>query len=339
VADYTFDSDAEGASASGLPQQTGLTAYAASAFHGARGVRSAGSGTEGRARFAPTGTSVGVREYFRFAGATPGVIAALMWFHAAGTVRVGSVEIQSDSRIRFSDASGLAPAKWTSTTTIAADTWYRLEVTLTCGATTSTGSVKLGLYLGDSTTALETYTATDLNTGAGLNLLYAYVGKFGTAAATPDFDSMGYVEPATDLIGRYTPGAASLVRPLSVLSNTGGISVGGTGASTLTQALSTSDASYLVNPDSASNESVTFRLPPLTVGTSVIETPRWGLWPGSASVPMRVEVLQGAAVVCSDDFTVTSETPASVSVTLSAPEVAAITDWTDLSMRITWKVA
>ena len=78
MADYTFDSDAEGASASGLPQQTGLTAYAASAFHGARGVRSAGSGTEGRARFAPTGTSVGVREYFRFAGATPGVIAALM---------------------------------------------------------------------------------------------------------------------------------------------------------------------------------------------------------------------------------------------------------------------
>ena len=109
---------------------------------------------------------------------------------------------------------------WTSTASISASTWFRLELAVIVGATTSTGTINAAFYTGDSTTANDSFSTSTANTGSGtFDLLY--FGKISSNSWSSTFymDDLAARPDSSSFIGPYSatypsPGAYSVIPPL-----------------------------------------------------------------------------------------------------------------------------
>lgn len=237
-----------------------------------------------------------------------------------------------------------AATLWTGTGTLSSGVWYRFHLwaDVTAGATNA--SVRLAGYLGDSDTPVSGWDSGVL-TGQNLGGTVLYSTRLGklntvTISGASNFGPMG-IDTDTDASSTFTPympTAGGTTYPMSLLDNAGGWTVNGSGVYTPYQALSdASDSTYMMNPDSTTNEAMTVRLQPLAAGSTIAGPVRMALDTGSGSTDMKLEVLQNTTVVATRTVTVASTTASDFTVTLTSGEVSAITDRNALRMRITAK--
>lgn len=313
---------------------------AASAFHGAFGALTTATAADGYLRVALSTSAIAARLYFKIVGTVPTTDTYLFRVHVS-TARYVSVHINSVGKLRVTNAAGTTV--WTAATALSAGVWYRLEMLAISGSTTSNGTIMVDYYLGDDTTPKETgYSSTAANAGAAVTYTNLYMGKYGAVAFQFAEDSPGWLPGASAYIGPYAPAATSLVKPLSVLSNAGSVAV--TGSSTIPQALSdASDSTYVINPDSTSNEAMVYRWAPLLQNSTTGATFRWALDTGSANLDVKMEILQGATVVATRTVTLTSATPADYTVDVTGTHKVADITWisgqAELWGRVTWRAA
>lgn len=135
-----------------------------------------------------------------------------------GSTRVLSVHIASGpgGKLRLSEA-GSTTGVWTAAATLPLSQWVRIEVYGVVGSTTSNGTASIGVYLGDSTTPIETvYSSTARNLGTSPVTIQEF-GKGSTDTYTTAFwfDSVQHNDAATGLPGPYSPPAnqAPVVTP------------------------------------------------------------------------------------------------------------------------------
>lgn len=94
---------------------------------------------------------------------------------------------------------------WTGSSMISSNTWYRLELWMSTGATGSTGSVQAAYYLLDSTTSIESFSTTSAALGTELFSVFCFGKMSSTSYADPIyFDDIMVKQEATGFIGPYT---------------------------------------------------------------------------------------------------------------------------------------
>lgn len=110
--------------------------------------------------------------------------------------------------LRVSDLNGtLSGTTWSggANPSISGNTWYRIEVIVNKGTTTTNGRLRVGLYAGDSTTAIATIDKTDANTGTN-QFNYIRFGRTGNFATTATYwiDDYAWQDDVTGFIGPYS---------------------------------------------------------------------------------------------------------------------------------------
>lgn len=119
-------------------------------------------------------------------------------------------------------------------------------------------------------------------------------------------------------------------KPNGVVVNPGGFTIAG-GADSLEDAASDGlDTTW--DESGAANASITYQLPPMAPSPGLTLTWR-GLFSTTPVVSVRLEVLSGSTVVSTHDISPTTSIATS-SLTLTSGEVAAITDWNALALRV-----
>jgi len=224
---------------------------------------------------------------------------------------------------------------YTTTTTLAVNTWYRVEMSLEVGTTATNGVIRFAVFAGDASTPLETqFTSTTADLGT-TNLVAWYFGKLLIGGAWNGFyDSIELNTSTSALLGPYNASAA-VIRPASVVTNAGNwTNVGG--ASSLSAALADeSDATYAQTPASPANAEITFGMNArLATGTPNV-TVRLSASDSTPPTYADVALLQGTTVIATRNFGPLPTTVTEYSFTLTGPEAANVTDRGDLRVRVT----
>src|SRR6185369_10909612 len=107
------------------------------------------------------------RAYFLATSFPAGVTPIILGLNGGGGA--ASIRVDASQKLALYDAGGTVRA--TGGTTLSTTTWYRIEFNIEFDI--STGFITAKLYLGDSTSALETIsTAATLNTNSQMTELY-----------------------------------------------------------------------------------------------------------------------------------------------------------------------
>lgn len=202
VAISTANSGGASGTAFDAPYSTGFTYSAADATQGSMGASVAGSGATGGGQWNLASVAhVAAKMKFK-AKATPSSDTHLMRLQNASATRLFSIHITGTTqKIRVDDASGTTGV-FTFANALTAGTYYRLEAYLVCGSTTSNGTIKVGYYLGNSTTPVESvYLNTAANVGTATTFTTLIMGKYSGTAEAYGFDEFAYDVSASDLIG------------------------------------------------------------------------------------------------------------------------------------------
>lgn len=190
---------------------TGFNYSASDATQGVMGAGVAGSAYGAGQWSLATPTQIAIQMYFKPKAIPTSGDCYLMRLHKSGT-RLFDVHVQGTGHLRIFDASGATV--WTATNALVANTYYRLEAFVVAGATSSTGTIKVGYYLGNSTTPVETvYLNTAANVGTATNFDILLVGKYNNAPEAYGFDKFSYDPAATDFIGVSTNAPPTVSTP------------------------------------------------------------------------------------------------------------------------------
>lgn len=158
---------------------------------------------------------------------------------------------------------------WTATQVIPTNEWVRIELGVKVGTTTSNGVLSIGYYVLDSTTSIETFSQTNMNTGTA-NINEVRWGKLTGTDTTQFFiDDIAVKDGSTTFLGAI--GAIAPGAPTGVTITAGTTSVSGTatapasnGGSTITGYVYTASTGQ-----SVSVAGLTFTITGLTAGTPV----------------------------------------------------------------------
>lgn len=174
-----------------IPAGTTLTYQTAAAYKGSRGYRVTTGTTSGHGadmRWALAGWPlVRQRFYIRFS-ALPGYESQVAYVSSPSGSLLARVMVTSTGKLSVFNA--WFSRLWTSTNSLAVNTWYRIEFIVVPGTTYSNGTIRVAYAAGDGAVA-ETYVSTAANTGNGGVLGQMYVGKLtGVWNANLDFDDV-----------------------------------------------------------------------------------------------------------------------------------------------------
>lgn len=144
-----------------------------------------------------TSLSSSFRCYFKFDTLPASTCAVFQARNSTG--HVGEFQVQSNGKFRITD-SAAGGASYTTTATLSTGTTYRFEARLVVG-TATTGYGQYALFVGDSTTPLETTTQSAWNLGTT-----AVDGwRWGKVTAAPAwdvwFDEAAWEDSGTALLG------------------------------------------------------------------------------------------------------------------------------------------
>ncbi|MDN4595902.1 PKD domain-containing protein [Leifsonia virtsii] len=178
---------------------TGLTYSSSAATQGSMGATTAGGAIGAAGWNLPNVTKLSAHMKFTISAVPTTGDMYLMRFHN-GSTRVFDVHVQGTGKLRIFDAAGTNV--WTGTTTLTPGTKYRLEAYVVAGSTTSNGTIKVGYYVDNSTTPVETiYNNTAANAGTGTNFTVVYLGKYNNNVESYTFDEFAIDSTLSDFIG------------------------------------------------------------------------------------------------------------------------------------------
>lgn len=213
----------------------------------------------------------------------------------------------------------------TGTTTLSLNTWYRVEFQIDVGTTSTNSNIRLQLYQGDSTTALETLSNAAADSGVD-TLIIAYFGKATSAGSfTASFDDIAFSTDSSTPLGPASAGVSPTanagpdqtnIEPWTTVTLDGTGSIAGSGS--ITGYSWTQTAGTSVSLSSASAPNPTFTAPgtlagvtlafslvvtnsysqmssPATVNTTILYVSERAVISGS-EVPVRTQVVQGGSL-------------------------------------------
>lgn len=314
---------------------TGTLVYSANQAHGINSVNSAGTGT--RSAFGWAGAAVipsklqSFRAYLRV-GLMPTLETQIVtpWNSAQ---YIAGVNLGSDGKLRVTARGGAL--LYTTTTVLALNTWYRVEFSVEVGTTASNGVIRFGLYSMDSTTALETvFTSSTVDLGT-TNVISWRMGKISTSGnADMLWDSIEVNMDSSALLGPFIA-SVPVIRPSTIISNPGNWSNVG-GAASIPAALADElDSTYAQTVAAPASAQITLGMNGrLGSGTPTVLVRLLA----SAVTPAAyadVALMQGNVVIATRNFGPLSTSATDYSFTLTTGEAAAITDRSDLRLRVT----
>lgn len=148
------------------------------------------------------------RFYFMFPTLPSAQMILVRLRNAGGVV----LELDITAANKFQVRNQTPAIVFTGTTTLSANTWYRVEFGATPNATTA--AINVDYYVGDSLTPVETgYATTTGNTGTGNFTEIRFGPQSGGVTTTPDFDDLAFTDLTTTYIGPFfnvLPGAAAI---------------------------------------------------------------------------------------------------------------------------------
>lgn len=175
------------------PSSSTIT-YTATALHGAVACSLAAATSDDpyfEWQTGISGTSTWGRVYLRISSLPPSNINLVR--HLAGTATVITVRINTNGRLGLLYGTGTFASN--GTVAIPLDTWVRLEWAVTTG--TATGSVTAWLYTTpESTTAADTLSATNVNTGTASAVTRQRMGMLSSGIWSLLFDSVAFSDTA-----------------------------------------------------------------------------------------------------------------------------------------------
>lgn len=211
-----------------------------------------------------------------FSGMSASSMAGQFYIYITALPTLGTIEL---AQIRFSGGSAAklllsATTKqlqvanatggqiYTFPTALATNTWYRINLRVVIGATTTDGTIAAAYYLGDSTTPVEAaYTGTGVNAGTAVLTDFRWGKLTGAGDLVAHFDDMAaddgataFIPPSSVLAASLTVSPASGAAPLAVTATattSGGAGTTktyafdwGDGSSTAAQASATATHTY-----------------------------------------------------------------------------------------------
>jgi hypothetical protein len=147
------------------------------------------------------------------------------------TLGPATLTLTTANKFNVQNAAGAGISASTATNAIVANTWYRVELAITKGTTTSNGRIEYAYYIGDSTTAEFSYdSGTTVNAGT-TDIASIRLGRntAGTVAGIRYYDDLvardlasGWIGPPSDAVAPSgiasgeTFGSAALTIPRTV---------------------------------------------------------------------------------------------------------------------------
>lgn len=307
----------------------------AQAAHGSLSANMGNTAAAALVRYSVASNHVAVRSYFWLGGLSAADERLVIFQDSSGASSYAYIVANGAGKLRFGCTGG--SSMWTAAATYPTSQWLRLEMYCVAGSTTSNGVAKVGIYVGDSTTPIETvYTSSALNIGGGgATFGRVVVGTYsGTLAQQVYVDDIAVEDSASDLIGPVTASPTSPAYPTAVDSNAGSWTNTGGAASIQAALADASDSTYILSPGSGSDEAIVLSVGPLLSGSNVRVPYRAWLPAGSTATQVKVELMEGGTVRASQTQTLTSSV-APYTLALTSGEVSSITDRTNLKLRIT----
>lgn len=176
--------------------------YSTTAANGSRAASVVANGARAYLSwYLPTTTKLSLRFYIRIAS-MPSTELQILTPRSSSNY-VSGFNLTTAGRLKLTSASPGTPTLFTATDGMALNTWYRVEVSWEIGTTTANGKVQLKYFAGDSTTAIESFTATTANLGT-LPMEELRWGKLGTSGnVSLLYDSIAYDPSTVTLLGPY----------------------------------------------------------------------------------------------------------------------------------------
>lgn len=244
------------------------------------------------------------------------------------------VGYNSTGKLTIYNTSGSAVASTTFTPT--AGVKYRIE--FACNAVT--GKAELAVYLGDSTTPIET----PLDPAAGQSFGAAQITRYrlgrlqGTAfIGVFNYDSLRVLPLVTGLVGPVSSGATT-VRPSGITNTDAWTNEGG--AASLQAALADeSNTTYVQSPANPTNDVFIMDYPVLADTLDIVVAVIHSTSASSPVITHVYDLLQGSTVISTRTVVGVPTTPTAYSWTTSAGETAGVTDRSQLKLRVTANAA
>lgn len=205
--------------------------------HGSLGMLTSSTAAAGYVRNAISATSFAARLYAIFPATIGAVDEYVIRFQVSGT-RVLSIHVNTAAKLRV--VNGAGTNVWTATNAVTSGTLYRIELRGIAGSTTSNGTIEAAYYLGDSTTAVESYLADATANVGTVAMTDVLMGKYSSNAYQIGFDELAWDDAATALIG---PVNTNVAPSLSLSSSTSTLHPGET--ATITATASDSDGTVV----------------------------------------------------------------------------------------------
>lgn len=160
--------------------------------------------------------TVAARAYMKLSNA-PSTAVRIMQLRSTAGADLGGFNFYQDGTVAATDIAGAVLSRSNATTqVISPSTWYRFEYVWKIS--TTAGSYKASVYVGDSTSAWFSYTsATNLNTGSA-NIGEVRFGKTssaGTIGAGWYIDDIAVNDAGTSFLGAYVPSGPTIATTIT----------------------------------------------------------------------------------------------------------------------------
>lgn len=175
------------------------TYQTAAAKHGGKGCRITGNGSGAFMQHDMVADpKLSTRFYVNFPSAPS---AACQIYTPRSVVNyIGGININTALKLQVTNIAG-TPV-FTTTAALTAGTYYRIEISHQV-ATSTTGAIQFKYFVGDSTTAVESFTTTTADLGTS-NIIQYRIGKINSAGNSPlDLDSITFNAGSTTLLGPH----------------------------------------------------------------------------------------------------------------------------------------
>lgn len=330
AAGTVIDASNSAAGGSSFTYFNGSPVTTATSMHGSSAADCSGNGVAAAFGWQSLSlTTFGYRYYVR-RKSTPGATTQILTGRNSSNYIIGN-NITTANKLTLNKWGG--GVMYTSTTTLAQDTWYRVEGHGTI-ATATTGITQWKLFLGDSTTALEDSTSITNADFQTTPLTEWRLGKHSTGGLVEVIlDDMILTDTAT-FPGPYV-GALDLQPARSVVSNPGTFAVYGGAADVTVAVTDGSDTTGAISPGSPSGAAITYDFGALTANRQVKLNVRHDSPPDTGNISRQYALLQGSTVIATRTVNPLPSTVTAYTFTTTSGETAAITDWTNLRVRIT----
>jgi hypothetical protein len=260
---------------------------------------------------------------YLYVGTMPSAATDIICIRNAGNAT--KITLDNSGVMRVLDNASATKDTWTA---ISTGTWYRIELLAIKGTGTTDGTIKGAYYVGDSLTATDSYSATNVNTGT-VNLTGVRWGHVtNTTTSTLYWDACSAKTSAVYL----GPWPATKSRPILTDSNPGVWTISG-GSTAHEVTADDSDSTLIQSPDTPVDDKITFRMFTLQEDGTIVITVRAKANQASPVGVLTTTLKQDTTTIASWNDNMTASW-ANYTHTLTPSEMANVTDRNSLFVEL-----